>query len=209
MRILNINVMVHGDLAGLYTTASGALLVANHISWIDVFALMSRTHIMFVAKSEIKDWPLLGYLAKQANVLFIDRGKRQEAKRMTQTLLRHLNAGEKLCYFPEGTTTDGTRLLPFKGSLLQAAINAEALVQPVAIYYPLDNRAANTLMAYADETTMLESMVNILRQRAPTVELTFFAPIDIGNTNQDRRVIADQIQQQIGQYLYGSHQNSI
>ena len=117
------------------------LLVANHISWIDIFALMSHTPLRFVAKSDIQHWPLLGYLASKGNVLFIDRSKRQEAKRMTQTLLRHLNAGEKLCYF--------------------------------------------------------------LRQRAPVVELTFFAPIDIGNTNQDRRVIADQIQQQIQQFLYG------
>ena len=182
------------------------LLVANHISWIDIFALMSHVPLRFIAKSDIQQWPLFGYLASKGNVLFIDRSKRQEAKRMSNALLHHLNAGERLCYFPEGTTTDGTHLLPFKGSLLQAAINADAHIQPVAVFYPLEHRAANTLMAYAGETTMLESMVNILRQRAPTVELTFFAPINTATTSheqRDRRVIADQIQQQIQQYLYG------
>lgn len=204
--ILNIQVIVHGDTTSLHNEPSGMLLVANHISWIDIFALMSYTPLRFVAKSEIQQWPLFGYLASKGNVLFIDRSKRQEAKRMTNALLHHLNAGERLCYFPEGTTTNGTHLLPFKGSLLQAAINADAHIQPVAVFYPLNNRAANTLMAYAGETTMLESMLNILRQRAPVAELTFFTPIDTSNTSheqRDRRVIADQIQQQIQQYLYG------
>lgn len=203
--ILNIKVSISGD-GDTPSSSASTLFVANHISWVDIFALMSHVPLRFIAKSDIEDWPVLGFLAKQGNVIFIERGKRQEAKRMNAVLREFLQLGENLCYFPEGTTTDGTTMLPFKGSLLQAAMDVEATIQPVAIFYPLHNREANIAMSYSGETTMTESLKNILSQRAPIVELHFFSPLrtDSVAEAQDRRKVSEHIYTQIETHLFGA-----
>lgn len=206
MTILNINVTMSGN-SDIPPRSASTLFVANHISWVDVFVLMSHVPLRFVAKSDIKSWPVLGFLAKQGNVIFIERGKRQEAKRMNTALREFLQLGENLCYFPEGTTTDGTTMLPFKGSLLQAAMDVEATILPVAIFYPLHNREANIAMSYSGETTMTESLKNILSQRAPVAKLHFFAPLhtaDLAADAQDRRMVSERIYTQIETHLFGT-----
>jgi 1-acyl-sn-glycerol-3-phosphate acyltransferase len=87
-------------------------------------------------------------------------------------------AGDNLCFFPEGTTTDGTHVKPFKSSLLQAAINADAKIWPFSIRYPGMDGNPNTQMAYHDEVTLPESIQRVLAQRAPVVELHFSPPIE-------------------------------
>jgi 1-acyl-sn-glycerol-3-phosphate acyltransferase len=183
---------------------TGAMFVANHISWMDIHALNSIISLRFIAKSEIKSWPILGYLAKKANVLFIDRDKRQETGRIVQMTSNSLSSGDNLCLFPEGTTTDGTKIMPFKSSIIQAAIHAKVTIHPVAIRYPGLNGKANTEMAYAGETTMRESMQQILKQRNPIVELHFLAPIstvELHENDKDRRKLTQQIEQQIKEKL--------
>jgi len=205
--IFNIQVHAQGHIPSFNSFPSGSLFVANHISWVDIHALMSLIPLRFIAKSDIRSWPVFGYLAAKANVLFIERGKRSEAGRIVDTAYESLMAHEHLCYFPEGTTTDGTHMLPFKGSLMQAAINAKTSIQPVAIFYPLKDKKANIQMAYAGETSMLESMYNILWQANPVIELNFFAPIHLAALNQkflERRQLNQAIYTQIHQHLYAS-----
>ncbi|TSA56535.1 MAG: 1-acyl-sn-glycerol-3-phosphate acyltransferase [Methylophilaceae bacterium] len=200
----NIRVLTTGHVPLKNATFKKTMIVANHISWTDIHALNSLVALRFVAKAEIKDWPVFGFLMRGANTLFIERGKRQDAGRIVNVAALSLMDGDNLCFFPEGTTTDGTEIKPFKSSLMQAAIEANATIQPVAIRYPRLNGSINTGIAYAGETTMLESMQQILFQKNPLVELHFFEPIHVeglSETNKDRRALTLQIQHQIQQKL--------
>jgi 1-acyl-sn-glycerol-3-phosphate acyltransferase len=201
--ILNIEVKVSGD----SPNKSATLFVSNHISWVDVFALMSIVPLIFIGKSDIKNWPLLGFLARHGNVIFIEREKRLEAKRMNPMLRQLLTSGEQLCYFPEGTTTNGTHLLPFKASLLQTAIDTKTSIQAVAIFYPLKNQKPNIAMSYAGDTTIMQSLKNILHQQNPKVALHFFSAINTAQLSlaeQDRRLVCAKIQDEIQTHLYGA-----
>jgi 1-acyl-sn-glycerol-3-phosphate acyltransferase len=165
------------------------MFVANHISWVDIHALNSLIPLRFIAKSDIKNWPVFGYLVQKADTLFIDRNKRQEAGRIVEITAESLKSGDNLCFFPEGTTSDGTglegaRVLAFKGSVLQAAIDANTHVWPVAIHYPAANGGINTEIAYAGETTLIESMRNILQQAEPIVTLHFLQAINASDQNR-------------------------
>jgi 1-acyl-sn-glycerol-3-phosphate acyltransferase len=182
------------------------MFMANHISWIDIHALNSIVTPRFIAKSEIKTWPIFGYLAHKANTLFINRNKRQDAAHIINVAVLSLEAGDNLCFFPEGTTTDGSEIKPFKSSLIQAAIQTDATIWPVAIRYLHPNGNTNTDMAYAGDTTFLESIQRVLSQKNPSVELHFLAPIfvtDLVQQHKDRRVLARHIQYLISKKLKG------
>jgi len=188
LQILGVRVHVLGSPPP--PTARHCLFVANHISWIDIWALKQLHPMHFVAKSEIRDWPVIGWLAQRAGTLFIERARRQDTGRMVKLGEEALRRGDCLCFFPEGTTTDGSHLLPFKPGLLQAAINAGATVVPVAIRYPSASGGINRAVAYHGETTMLESFRAVLRQRETRVELCFGAPVAAAGL--ERRTLAHQ-----------------
>ena len=160
------------------------MFVANHVSWIDIYAINSVRAVRFVAKAEIRRWPIFGWLAYQVNTLFTDRERRQEAGRMVEVTADSLRTGDCLCFFPEGATTDGTELKAFKSSLMQAAINAQARIWPVAIRYPNENGKPDTELSYAN-VNLFDSVRKVLAQQAPVVELHFGQPIDAAG--QDRR----------------------
>lgn len=182
----NIKVIVTGDIPT--ADLSHAMMIANHVSWADIHVLNSVIPLRFIAKSDIRHWPVFGFFAKQVNTLFIDRAKKQEAFRIVDFTTACLQAGDRLCLFAEGTTTNGTAVLPFKSSLIEAAIRAEVPVYPVSIHYPLADGGINTAMAYAGETTLKESMLQALAVKSPVVILHFLPPIS--TKNQDRRVLA-------------------
>lgn len=121
--------------------ASGGILVANHASWADILALRSVTRINFVSKAEVRAWPGVGRVAELCETVFIER-KRTEAKKQQQDLLARIDAGELLCLFPEGTSTDGLRVLPFKSTLMSVlfleGVHEHAMVQPVSLVYRPD-----------------------------------------------------------------------
>ena len=205
----NIRVVRSGYIPATDANLQNVMFVANHISWADIHALNSVKPMKFIAKAEIKDWPIFGYLAK-SNALFIDRAKRQEAANTVKLLTDSLKSGSTVCLFPEGTTTLGDEVKPFKSSLLQAAIQAESTLYPVAIYYPHPDGGSNTKMAYAGDITLTESMQNVLSQRAPIVELRFLAPIQISTLpaeKKDRRVLTANVQALITAALFEQKPN--
>ncbi|CAG0951691.1 1-acyl-sn-glycerol-3-phosphate acyltransferase [Methylophilaceae bacterium] len=195
--LLNIRIVTHGEIPPVHLT--NAMFVANHISWIDIHALNSVRTSRFVAKSEIRRWPVFGWFAEKTNTLFIDREKRQDAARIVNITTEALRAGDCICFFPEGTTTDGTELKPFKGSLLQAAIEANSQVWPVSIWYPEAGGEANTDMAYWGEMNLIESMRLIIQQHSPVVELHFSSPIDA--TARERRHLSTLVRQAVAAKL--------
>ena len=136
------------------------LLVANHQSWLDIPTLHAARNCRFVSKAEIANWPLVGRLARAAGTLFIQRSSRRDTQRTVHAMTEALRQGDILTVFPEGTTGNGRELLPFHGNTLQAAIDADVPVLPVALTF-LDSRTGQASFvpceAYLDEP-MLRSL---------------------------------------------------
>jgi len=131
LKALGIGLQVEGQ-----PPVSGpVLLVANHLSWLDILVMHAARHCRFVAKSEVRHWPLVGTLATGGGTLYIEREKRRDAMRVVHHMRESLLAGDVVAVFPEGTTGDGEALLPFHANLIQAAVSADAPVQPVALRY--------------------------------------------------------------------------
>ncbi len=135
------------------------LLVANHISWLDIPVMHAARHCRFVSKSDIQDWPLVGTLATAAGTLYIERSSRRDALRMVRLMEDALKEGEVLAVFPEGTTGDGRGLLPFHANLLQAAVAGDAPVQPVGLRFT-DQASGQTSHApsYVGDETLIGSI---------------------------------------------------
>ena len=135
------------------------LLVANHISWLDIPVMHAARHCRFISKSDVKAWPVLGRLATAAGTLYIERASRRDALRVVQTMRESLERGEILGVFPEGTTSNGIALLPFHANLLQAAISADAPVQPVGLRFIDPRTGAPTQAAsYVGDETLVGSL---------------------------------------------------
>jgi 1-acyl-sn-glycerol-3-phosphate acyltransferase len=157
--------------------AHNTLLVCNHISWLDVIVLASCCTTRYIAKKEIRRWPLIGWMTELGGTLFIDRGNRRDASRMNRHMAHALQGGDCLTVFPEGTTTDGHHLLPFKSSLFESAIMATSTVQPVAIRYLDQQGGITSAPSYAGNTTLWQSLCGLLRLRKIIVELHFCKPL--------------------------------
>lgn len=117
------------------------LLLANHVSWLDIPVLASLAPLSFVAKNEVAGWPVFGWLARLQRSVFVDRERRRATGEQADELAGRLSAGDIVVLFAEGTSSDGNRVLPFRSALVGAAQRAaagggEAVVQPVAIAYP-------------------------------------------------------------------------
>jgi 1-acyl-sn-glycerol-3-phosphate acyltransferase len=197
LEILNVIVRVSGALPP--EKVRGALFVANHISWLDIYALNTVKPMRFIAKSEVRAWPLVGWLAEKTGTLFIERSRRHDTGRVATIATQALRSGSCLCFFPEGTTTDGTTLLPFKTSLLQPAIDAGVQIWPLSIRYPLADGGINTAIAYWGDVTMWQSVKEILKQQRILVELHFCTPLPAAG--QVRRALADEARQAIAALL--------
>jgi 1-acyl-sn-glycerol-3-phosphate acyltransferase len=139
--------------------AGPVLLVANHISWLDILVLHAARHCRFVSKSDVQGWPLIGTLATGAGTLYIERASRRDAMRVVHRMADALRDGEVLAVFPEGTTSDGTDLLPFHANLIQAAISAPAPVVPVALrFVDRVSGAPSRAPCYVGDDTLLGSV---------------------------------------------------
>lgn len=167
LQMLRIDIRMVGALHG----DGNLLIVANHISWLDIFVLNSVHPMRFIAKAEIARWPLLGKLVRDVGTLFVERARRHDAHRVTIEARDALAGGDIVAVFPEGTTTDGTTLLPFKSSLLQPIVNAQGALQPVAMRYCGADGRLSTAAAYAGDTTFMESFWRICGERSLTVDV--------------------------------------
>ena len=142
--------------------APGRMLVANHTSWLDIFAINSLATSAFVAKQELRSWPLAGWLVALAGTVFIERARRRAVHQVIQALRERIRSGFPVAVFPEATTSIEPALLPFHANLLQAAIAEEAEVVPLAIRY-LDGDGAPAMeAAYIGETTFIQSLWTVL-----------------------------------------------
>lgn len=152
------------------------LLVANHVSWLDIVVLLASCPCRFVSKSEIGRWPVVGTLTRAAGTLFITRSSRRDALRVVHQMAEKLQAdsGMVLAIFPEGTTSNGLQVLPFHANLFQAAISANAPVQTVALRFEdAASGETSTAACYIDEDTFLGSVWRTLSAPQQRVVLSF------------------------------------
>jgi 1-acyl-sn-glycerol-3-phosphate acyltransferase len=164
----------------------GSLIVANHVSWLDIFVIHALRPSAFVSKSEVRDWPFIGWLAERNDTVFLRRGSRGHAKVVNAEIDALLNAGRDVAIFPEGTTTDGTHLLGFHAALLQPAVETGHPVLPLAVSYHEATGEHSLAPAFAGETTLAECFAAILASRSLIVHLTPCAAIDTtGKTRRD------------------------
>ena len=156
----------------------GAMLMMNHLSWLDIFVVHSIRPAHFIAKAEIARWPLLGYLVDRTGAIFIERGKRHAVREVNHRVATMLTDGELVGLFPEGTVGDGTRLLPFHANLVQPAIRAGAPIVVAAIRYRDARGGPTTATLYVGAITMFQSMLRIARHGPVTAELRLIDAID-------------------------------
>jgi 1-acyl-sn-glycerol-3-phosphate acyltransferase len=172
----------------------GTLLVANHISWLDIFAINAVSPAAFVAKDDILSWPLFGWLAARNETLFLRRGSRGHARQINAEIAELLETGRHVAVFPEGTTTNGLKVQHFHGALLQPALSADRQVQPLALSYW--ERGQRSLAArYDGEISLGQCLIAILRCRELQVRLDYLPPL--GGAGQDRRSVSQAARQQI------------
>ena len=165
-----------------------AMIVSNHISWIDVFAVLAVAPGVFVAKSEIRDWPLVGKLVTAVDTLYLAREKKSDVLRMNQNIVATLEAGRRVAICPEGTTTWGDELLRFHAALFQPAIQANATLHPIGLRYLDANGRATRAAGYVGEMSLLGSIWRIVSEKAMVVEVRF-APV-VDTAGSDRRTLA-------------------
>ena len=172
------------------------LMVANHISWLDILVIHAARHCRFVSKSDIREWPLVGMLATGAGTLYIERTSRKDALRMVNDIANAMQEGDVVAIFPEGTTSDGRDLLPFHANLIQAAIQAQAPVQPMSLQF-IDNQSREITFApcYIGDDTLIGSMWRTLKAPGITAVVHFG---DLQHANgRDRRTWAHDLREEV------------
>jgi 1-acyl-sn-glycerol-3-phosphate acyltransferase len=173
LAIMGVPLQVHGTAS----VPGPLLLVANHISWLDILVLHAARYGRFVSKADVRHWPLVGTLATGGGTLYIEREKRRDAMRVVHHIAESLHAGEVVVVFPEGTTSDGGTLLPFHGNLIQAAITARVPVQPVGLRFVDAATGADSRgPLYLDDDTLVGSFWRTLAGPAFVARVRFGVP---------------------------------
>ena len=197
------------------------LLVANHLSYLDIIALASRTPCVFVAKSEVKSWPVFGWFARRAGTIFINRRSRRDAVRATDEIRAALDEGVLVVLFPEGTSSDGATVRAFKSSLLEAAIletpstklqtpeklhapssKAVTPISAAALRYELSDGDAARDACYWGDHTLIPHLLKLLSKRGVKASLAFS---EVGNTWPDRKRLAAQLHAEVSALHAGLH----
>ncbi|WP_320201218.1 lysophospholipid acyltransferase family protein [Agrobacterium sp. rho-13.3] len=196
---LGIKVQVHGDLE----RAKPLLLVVNHVSWKDIMVLGSVVDVVFIAKTEVRDWPIFGILARLQKTIFVTREQKRSTGTQVNDIADRLAKGEIVVLFPEGTTSDGNRLLPIKSSLFGAASSAAdqvpgqlVYVQPVAIAYTgiqgmAMGRYHRSVAAWPGSLELLPSLFGLMKAGAIDVDVSFGDAIPFHRGDNRKALSAD------------------
>ncbi len=197
LRVMGIALQVEGVPA-----TGGTLLVANHISWLDIMAVHAVCpQARFVSKADVKAWPLLSRLVDAAGTLYLERERKRDALRVVHTMAQALKDGDMVAVFPEGTTSDGRALLPFHANLLQAAIATCTPVQPVALRFFDSEHGVSRAVEFVGNTTLLQSLWRVACGDGVTARVALLTPRD--STRADRRALAQTLRADIEASLTG------
>jgi 1-acyl-sn-glycerol-3-phosphate acyltransferase len=187
LRILGIRLQVRGA-----ALPAGHLLVANHVSWLDIAAVHAvLPQARFVSKADVKHWPLVGALVEGAGTLFIERSSKRDALRVVHQTAAALQAGDCVAVFPEGTTGAGAELLPFHANLLQAAVSTQAPVLPVVLRWHEPQERFSTAARFIGDTTLVQSLWRIAAARGLAIDVQVLPSVQ--PEGQDRRALGEQL----------------
>lgn len=175
------------------------LLVANHVSWLDILAVNAVQPARFVSKADVLAWPVLGWVIACGGTLFIQRESKRDAMRVLHEVAAALQAGDVVAVFPEGATGDGRALLPFHANLLQAAVKTGTAVQPVALRYSDASSTRSDAALWVGETTLAQSLWRIACADRLKVRVRLLAPLP--SADLERRQLARQARDCIGAAL--------
>lgn len=175
------------------------LVVANHVSWLDILVINAVQPVRFVSKADVRRWPVIGWLVACGGTLFIERERKRDALRVVHQMAEALRAGHSVAVFPEGTTSPGDVLLPFHANLLQAAIATGTAMQPVALRFSDDAGEVSRAACYVGDMTLLASVWAIARASGLRAQVTWLAPK--ASVHADRRVLAEHLRGAIAEAL--------
>lgn len=196
LRVLGIELRARG----LPFRPGAKLLIANHVSWLDIMAIHAVCpEARFVSKADVRHWPVIGWLVEAAGTLFIEREKKRDAMRVIHQMAAAMQAGDTVAVFPEGTTSDGHGVLPFHANLLQAAIATDVPVQPVVLRFADATAPVSAAAAYIGDATLVDSLSAVLMAERMSVTVTVLCAESC--THADRRALAVHLQDQIGTAL--------
>jgi len=207
LKVLKIRVRAQGEAS----RGQPVLLASNHVSWTDILVLGSITGVHFVAKSEVRNWPVMGQFARLQRSVFVERERKRASSQQAKEIAARLSDGDPMVLFAEGTTGDGNRVLPFKSTLFGAAKLAmnetgnSVLVQPVAIAYVARrglklNRMERTEVAWIGDADFVPHLLDILKRGHIDVEVIFGEPIEF-SADADRKEIARLAERQVREML--------
>src|SRR5271167_2887770 len=181
---------------------SSGMIVSNHLSYLDILALSAALPCVFVSKAEVERWVIFGRYARWAGTVFVHRHDRADAARANVSVAESLENGVPVVLFPEGTTTDGHRVLRFHSTMLQPAIDAAALIAPCAITYELDDGDMGREVCWWGDMTLLPHVWNLLGKEVIRARIVFGEPmLASGDRKQLSHVLHDRVAQ-----LHGSNQ---
>lgn len=183
LALLGVRLRVSGG-----TPQPGELVVANHVSWLDIFVICAVRPGVFVAKADVRAWPLVGWVCERSGALFMARGSSRAAHGARARIAAALADGATVVVFPEGTTTDGRGVLPFHSALLQGALDVAAATRPLALRYVDARGCRSGVPAYCGETRLLASLWRIACAPTLSVDVTVLPQLRGGSA--DRHMLA-------------------
>lgn len=169
LRALETRVTMSGSLP------TDGLMVCNHLSYLDTIVIAAHAPLVFVAKSEVRKWPVIGLLLKSAGTILADRSRRSSAAETSSEILRAMENGLPVVFFPEGTSSDGSSVLPFKPALLQIALNTRKPITPAAISYEAPTGNLRNDVCYWGDHTFFTHLIRLAKIRQLTAHLTIGA----------------------------------
>ncbi len=192
LKVFNIELQLQGEIP---KDLQSHLVVSNHISWLDIHVINALFPMRFVAKKEVAGWPVFGWFAKKLNTLFIDRQKSGHSRDVSDQMALALRSGDRICIFPEGTSSDGLTVLKFKPNLFQSVIDAQSICLPTAIsYLKPETGELSTATAFIGDMGLLESMNNTLKNAPIIVRVHIGEPI---KDELNRKVLSELAWQQV------------
>ena len=167
LRILSVDVKTHGPIP------LKGLLVCNHLSYLDILVISSIAPTVFISKNEVKRWPVFGWFARMSGTLFVERGRRADVSRLNLELARALDEGALVVLFPEGTSSDGSEVLPFKSSLLEPITRFDHPLTIGCIRYTVADGRPGDEVCYWGDMSLLPHLVNLLSKRCVNATVAF------------------------------------
>ena len=184
LRILKIKITLTGEVLK-FLGKDSYLVVSNHISWLDIPVIFSLKPITFVSASDVKTWPIIGMLARISGAIFIDRNHKSNLPEVIQAMNFHFkNKKQSVCIFPEGITSNGYQVLPFKSNLFQSALESNKLLLPLSIKYKENNVLTNRT-SFHGSTTLLQSFKRIAKSNQIEVVVDIGSPVKPSHSRKD------------------------